>query len=68
MEERFCAIDDMPVKPVRAGDPELTKKFGQGLDEATGKYYHSRGNGICGKQFLEEHQTYTETDHIPDGS
>lgn len=65
MENRFCARDDKPVRQVAGrNDDQARKVLGRGIDAADGKFYHSSGQGPCGKQFLEEHETYTEEDHL----
>lgn len=58
-EVRFCAHCDQPVDEI--ADSKLITSKG----EDTGKYKHKapshQGVGNCGRQFLREDETYTES-------
>ena len=58
---RFCAYCDQLVEE----RPEGKKLWTQGDDQAQGEFQHKRasqdGIGNCGRRYLTENQTYTET-------
>jgi hypothetical protein len=57
-EPRYCAHCDQPVEKLPEGKDWTTRAGDRG------QYKHSRSstNGVanCGRQFLAEHETYTE--------
>jgi hypothetical protein len=57
METRFCIFCDRQVEKL----PKATKEWTTG-GAAQGDYKHIGAGPSCGRQFLFEHETYTETD------
>lgn len=57
MDSQFCIYCEVPVKRTATAD----KTFGKG---PVGEFYHvPKGDERpCGRQFLAEHETYTEGD------
>lgn len=69
-ERRYCAFDDQEVREIRQADNDALKVLGKGAPPEG--FYHTNAGKIpnCGRQFLAEHQTYTEgeSDLTPPGS
>jgi len=59
-EKRFCALCDQSVRLVNKSD----KIWGKGENAGVFIHVKSSEHGVpgCGRQFLREHQTYTEGD------
>lgn len=60
MSDRFCARCDQPVEELPKGKEWTTSTEVQG--EYRHKKTHKDGVPYCGRQFLAEHETYTEAD------